>query len=130
MRSIKFKKNTLFFFGVLFCLFLVFYFSWTPSGKLNEDIPLPLALISWYNTYYNLRTAVPFVLIAYLLAYFLSAWKIILSCFFVVALAEIGQMFIPNRSADYIDVLYGCFGALLGISLRRIILITVRSCKR
>jgi hypothetical protein len=54
---------------LLLSLFIgaVFYFSWLPSPDLRTESFLPLWLSEWSNYYYNLRTAIPFVAIGFLL---------------------------------------------------------------
>jgi hypothetical protein len=54
---------------LLLSLFIgaVFYFSWLPSPDLRTESFLPLWLSEWSNYYYNLRTAIPFVAIGFLI---------------------------------------------------------------
>lgn len=53
--------NRLTIFLVLSCIGLIFYLSWLPSGKLGKETMLPNWLLAWSNTYFNLRTALPFI---------------------------------------------------------------------
>jgi hypothetical protein len=52
---------------LFFLILSVFYFSWLPSPDLGKESYLPLWLSVWGNYYYNLRTAVPFVGIGFLM---------------------------------------------------------------
>lgn len=126
----KKAKWHLYVFVFLFVLitFSIFYFSWISDNKLSSESYLPLWLRDWSNTYFNLRTAVPFVAFGFLLqALFplISSSKKKLNTFAawllhtaialaVVCLAECGQFFILNRHPDFMDVLYGVLGSQLG----------------
>jgi hypothetical protein len=52
---------------VLACISTVFYFSWLPNSDLGTETYLPSWLRDWSNYYYNLRLAVAFVPIGFLL---------------------------------------------------------------
>jgi hypothetical protein len=52
---------------VLVCISAFFYFSWLPSPDLETETYMPSWLWDWSNYYYNLRTAVPFVALGFLL---------------------------------------------------------------
>jgi hypothetical protein len=46
---------------------VIFYFSWIPDSNLKSESYLPLWILNWSNYYFNLRTAVPFVVFGFLL---------------------------------------------------------------
>lgn len=106
----------------------IFYFSWIPDSQLTSESYLPLWLRNLSNSYFNLRTAVPFVAFGFLL----EAWRSIKNgsknrvnkfnfwfknlgiAIFVVCLAEGGQFFVLNRHPDVMDVLFGVLGSQIG----------------
>jgi len=114
------------FFLVVACILAVFYFSWLPNPDLGTETYLPSWLLVWSNIYYNLRTAVPFVAIGFLLEaatndkkrsgssrlrLFVENTAISAA---VVCIAEGGQYFIANRSPDLTDVFFGILGSGIG----------------
>ena len=116
---------------VLFLLVLVigavFYYSWLTDPSLESETYLPEWLISKSNEYYNLRTALPFVAVGFLLETYtqfmspngLNNKK---STFIqnlgiatiIVFLAEGGQFFLQTRNPDLMDVYFGIIGSLVG----------------
>lgn len=117
---------------VLLLLFVVviavFYYSWLSDPSLRSERYLPKWLLNWSNSYYNVRTAVPFVAFGFLLqAYSKSKRRFKvdvnenlifiqnLGVAGVVAfLAEGGQFLLKNRSPDIMDIYFGIIGSLLG----------------
>lgn len=104
----------------------ILYFSCIPNSNLTSESYLPLWLRDWSNSYFNLRTAVPFVTFGFLLEGWLSL-KIKLKkskfiCWFknlcittaIVCIAEGGQFFIMNRHPDTMDILFGVLGSQIG----------------
>jgi glycopeptide antibiotics resistance protein len=92
---------------------------------------LPLWLLNWSNTYFNLRTAIPFIALSFLLeaGYFMSVssitkqtktpfwmWNLSLGIV-LVCMAELGQFFRSHRHPDFTDVMFGVLGSFLGILL-------------
>jgi glycopeptide antibiotics resistance protein len=70
--------------------------------------------------YVQLRTAVPFLVIGYILqflckpnAYF--TLKGFVFSFLVVLIAEGGQFLLPYRHPDVMDIVFGVLGTLLGM---------------
>jgi glycopeptide antibiotics resistance protein len=106
----------------------ILYFSWIPDPSLTSETYLPLWLLNWSNSYFNLRTAVPFVGFGFLLEALLSEKnkskksKNKFSSWFkngciataVICLAAVGQFFILNRHPDIMDVLFGVLGSQVG----------------
>jgi glycopeptide antibiotics resistance protein len=113
---------------VLACISTVFYFSWLPNSDLGTETYLPSWLRDWSNYYYNLRTAVAFVAIGFLLemasriknptaSLKKNPWLFIQNISIsaaVVCIAEGGQFFIQNRSPDGMDVFFGILGSGIG----------------
>jgi len=106
----------------------VFYFSWLPDPSFKNETYLPKWLLDWSNNYYNLRTAVPFVGLGFLLEaysqqkrsnkitynkYFDFVKNIIIAAV-IVCIAEAGQFFIQKRNQDLADVFYGIIGSSIG----------------
>lgn len=101
----------------------ILYLSWFPDPEIGTVFPFPLWLGRWINIHVNLRTAIPFLFLGfleeYLLIYFKKSqiwriWALIFSII-VVAIAEIGQLWIPKRHFDYEDIGYGVLGTLAGL---------------
>ena len=46
---------------------IVFYYSWQSDPSLESNTYLPRWLLNWSNEYYNLRTAIPFLAVGFLL---------------------------------------------------------------
>lgn len=117
---------------VLFLLVLVigavFYFSWLPDHSFGNETYLPKWLLNWSNYYYNLRTAVPFVAVGFLLEAYtqhltLNTIKDTKNSNFMqnigvatilVCIAEGGQFLIQKRNPDLLDVFFGILGSFIG----------------
>ncbi|WP_426092467.1 hypothetical protein [Flavobacterium sp. DSR3-2] len=111
---------------VVACIIAVFYFSWLPNPNLGTEIYLPSWLLEWSNYYYNLRTAVPFVAIGFLLEASSRIKKtkeevrstlrlFIQNTAFsavIICIAEGGQLVLQNRTSDFRDVFFGVMGSL------------------
>jgi glycopeptide antibiotics resistance protein len=120
------KKRVLF--GVIFVIVVVFYYSWLPDSSFQNETYLPNWLLKWSNYYYNLRTAIPFVAIGFLLEMHTQRISLIeiiqnKNLYFlqnigfatvVVCIAEGGQFLIQKRNPDLMDVFYGILGSLIG----------------
>jgi glycopeptide antibiotics resistance protein len=113
---------------LLFVVGAVFYFSWLPDPSFKNETYLPKWLLNWSNHHYNLRTAIPFVALGFLLEVytqhknsrkmnhyknlnFLQNLGIVAT---IVCVAEGGQFLIQKRSQDLMDVFYGILGSLIG----------------
>ncbi len=122
--------KTVVFTFILIVVLAILYYSWIPSPSLASENYLPLWLRKWSNIYFNLRTAVPFVGLGFLL----EVWTLIapkkrsrkkinprivniLIAVTTVSVAETGQFFIPSRHPDNMDLLFGIMGSVLGIFL-------------
>lgn len=114
---------------LLFLLIVVvFYFSWLPDPSFINENYLPKWIINWSNQNYNLRTAVPFLAVGFLLeaygddknsneAYNCKKINIIQNIVIsaiIVCIAEGGQFLIQKRSPDFTDVFYGITGSIIG----------------
>jgi glycopeptide antibiotics resistance protein len=98
----------------------VFYFSWLPNPSFVNQYYLPRWLVYWADVYVQLRTAIPFLPIGFLCQYLFKpasffTFNGFVLALIVVALAEIGQFFLPYRFPDWMDVFYGLAGALVGM---------------
>jgi glycopeptide antibiotics resistance protein len=117
---------------ILLLLFLVigvvFYFSWLPDPSFKNQTYLPQWLLNWSNQYYNLRTAIPFIAVGFLLEAYtqrkgssiayqnknLNFIQNIGISTVIVCIAEGVQVLIERRSQDLMDVFYGVLGSLIG----------------
>jgi glycopeptide antibiotics resistance protein len=111
----------------LLLVFEIFYLSWLPNGHLGAETYLPSWLLAWSNDHFNVRTAVPFFALSFLLEVWHSInptigiikkipfWIINLTlATALVCTVELGQFFIARRHLDGIDVFFGCMGSVLG----------------
>jgi glycopeptide antibiotics resistance protein len=126
-KKATWELNVIVFLFVLITFF-IFYFSWISDNELSFECYLPLWLWDWCNTYFNLRTGVPFVAFGFLFkALFpvisrskkkgdtLGSWLLYSAiALAVVCLAEGGQFFILNRHPDVMDVVFGVLGSQVG----------------
>lgn len=110
----------------------IFYLSWIPDSHFTSESYLPLWLRDWCNSFFNLRTAIPFIPFGFFLEAVLQSKdgiKTNFKCWFanlflstlVVSLAEGGQFFILNRHPDVMDVFYGILGSQLGFFIHYIL---------
>jgi glycopeptide antibiotics resistance protein len=113
---------------LLLVIGVIFYFSWLPDPGLRSESYLPKWLLNWSNHYYNLRTAVPFLAVGFLLeAYIqqknsneinqsknLNFIQNIGIAAIIVCIAEGGQFIVQRRNPDIMDVFYGIIGSLAG----------------
>ncbi len=118
------KKIVLF----IFVIVAVFYFSWLPDPSFKNETYLPKWLLNWSDNYYNLRTAIPFLAVGFLLEAFTQNkdsneidysknWNFIQNIgisTIIVCIAEGGQFLIQKRNPDLMDVFYGILGSLIG----------------
>ncbi len=114
----------------LFLVAEIFYLSWLPNGQLGAETYLPSWLLAWSNHYFNLRTALPFFALSFLLElwYSISApaaakikmpfWVFnITTAAILVCLVEGGQFFIAHRHPDKMDVFFGVLGSTFGCAI-------------
>lgn len=110
------KLFLFFVFGSL--IFSVFYYSWLPQPSFKSEKYLPNWLVSWTNEYGVIRTGVPFIFLGFIASLSrsraFSVLKIFLTLTGVLLLAEFGQLFLPNRSFDILDIIAGMVAIILG----------------
>jgi glycopeptide antibiotics resistance protein len=135
------KKGILFI--LLFVIAAVFYYSWLPDPSFNNETYLPRWLLNWSNRYYNLRTAIPFVAVGFLLEDYteqinsiekyhnkkLNFIQNFAIATIIVCIAEGGQFLIKKRNPDLMDVFFGILGSFIGV-LGYYLINTVFSFKR
>lgn len=107
----------------------VFFFSWLPEPRISEQVHLPGHLGAWVDAKenWNLRTAVPFVLMGGLMGLWLQirevparTWWISWGGMVLIALiAEWGQLYLERRHCDAADVGWAAAGAAGGLVLMR-----------
>ena len=106
-------------FGIL----LVFYFSWVPNPDIGLLPIFPAWLGRWINVNGNLRTAVPFVVLGgtgdiLFVRHSPRLRKrvlVLLLLLSVVLIAELGQLYLPERTFDWLDVAWAMAGAISGM---------------
>lgn len=96
--------------------------SWAPDSRMTELRWLPEWIARLADRDPNIRTAVPFVPLAFLLMRGFARcglkWPVagtLLVCGACLGLSELGQVFLPSRTADVADLLWGGVGILLGV---------------
>jgi glycopeptide antibiotics resistance protein len=122
------RRRKLIVFAFLCCVTGIFYYSWLPDARLANETYLPYWIRNWSNTYFNLRTAIPFLPLGFLL----EAYATIPTRFFsvksdspfrirttliaivVIGLAEGGQFFVLNRHPDSSDIAFALMGSTCG----------------
>ncbi len=96
--------------------------SWAPDSRMTELRWLPEWIARLADRDPNIRTAVPFIPLAFLLVrgFVRRGWKwpvmgAVLVCGVCLGLSELGQVFLQSRTADVADLLWGGAGILLGV---------------
>ncbi|TGE04304.1 VanZ family protein [Hymenobacter fodinae] len=110
---------------------LVLYLSWLPLPKLSSLWFMPGWLGQWADADRNdkIRTGIPFVFLGLLVGAWLIAeehpwpwWGMAFtSLVAVVVIAELGQLFLPQRFFDWGDIGWGVVGAAAGLGLAAIV---------
>ena len=108
--------------SLLFCVICVFYFSWLPNPSFVNQSYLPRWLVYWADVYVQLRTAVPFVAIGFILQFLYKpngffTFNGFLFSLLVILVAEGGQFLLPDRYPDMMDILFGVLGTISGMYL-------------
>ena len=108
--------------GVLIALILAV--SRAPESQMTQLSWLPGWLANLADRDPNIRTAVPFVPLTFLLSLGLRKCRVkrallwsVTVCGLCLVLSELGQRFIPHRTADVKDLLWGGGGIALGTAL-------------
>ena len=117
MKIVKASIATLF-------ILIIFILSWLKNANFENISFIPNWLNNWSNIHGQLRTAIPFIPLGFLLNTYKKKWIVsllgLLICFLVVCIAEIGQLLIPTRVFDIVDIFFGIIGSLFGMVLQNI----------
>lgn len=111
------------------CISLVFYLSWIPNPAMTGIQWLPRWLGVWADEFPRFRTAVPFLGLGGLCGMILIStgrrkrdWLIAwVGLTGLTMVCELGQLLIPRRVFDPIDVFWGSSGAAMGLALTMIV---------
>jgi glycopeptide antibiotics resistance protein len=105
---------------------LIMAASWAPESQMTKLSWIPGWIANLADREPNIRTAIPFIPLAFLLFRGLSARRVkrpligaLMTCTLLLFLAELGQNFLPHRTADVKDLMWGGVGIGLGIGLAR-----------
>lgn len=120
---------------LVLCSISVFYFSWLPDPSFVNQTYLPRRIVQWADVYVRFRTAIPFLVIGYLCQYLLRptsffTWTGFWISMILVCAAEFGQFFLPNRHPDWMDIVWGVWGAILGMFVFYLFVTFFHSIKR
>jgi len=101
---------------------IIFYFSWVPDPNIGNLVVLHDRWFSdWINEYGNLRTAVPFFVFALFFEFLYpfnslkSRIILILVSLIIISIAETGQLLLPKRHFDLMDIVFALSGTALGL---------------
>ena len=110
----------LFLSGIL--VVLVAAASWAPDSRMSELRWLPGWIARLADRDPNIRTAVPFIPLAFLLMRGFTScglkWPVVgslLVCGICLGLTELGQVILPAWTADVADLMWGGAGILFGV---------------
>ncbi len=97
----------------------IFYFSWIPDPVFKNIDFLPDELGFWADKYINIRTSIPFFFLGFLARIIIvKSFFFYFNIFIVITLiCEIGQLFMPQRHFDTLDIFWGVFGGIIGLIL-------------
>ena len=100
---------------------LILVASWSPDSKMTALRWVPGQLAIWADRDPNIRTAVPFVPLAFVLVYSFAKCNLkrpavwaVGGCGVLLGLSEFGQTYLPHRTADVKDLIWGLAGIALG----------------
>ncbi len=103
---------------------LILVASWSPDSRMAAQPWLPGWAAEWADRDPNIRTAIPFIPLAFLLtlgfAWQGCKWPVlgtVLVCGLCLGLAEVGQVYLPARTADAADLIWGAAGISAGLVL-------------
>ena len=118
-------KSKIIYLIIVFGVLLVFYLSWVPNPRIAQVIHLPEWLKEWVDAPRNdtIRTGVPFFVLGFMLGLFLKhkntnfkAWLLSMAILTLIAvIAELGQLFLPLRNCDLLDVTWAFLGSVVGL---------------
>ena len=118
-------RSSIYYSLLVFGIILVLYFSWLASPTLGLSGVLPKWIADWADDIENItiRTAVPFVFLSVLIGIQLLLKKASLHWWFVgyiallflLFLAELGQLFLPQRFFDWEDIAWGVVASTIGL---------------
>lgn len=111
-------RYLLWFIFLLLC-FTIFYYSWLPHPSFKNERYLPNWLVKWTDEYGTLRTGVPFLFLGantvLLKIKRLTNSIIFIGLLMLLLIAEVGQLFLPNRQFDIWDIVVGGMSIWIGI---------------
>ena len=112
--------------GAFLLVMAIFAASWADDSKMSSLGWIPEDVAEWADRTPNFRTALPFSLLPFCLCQAMGWLGIrmkhaIVASYSVSGLvliaAEMGQIFIPSRTADWCDVGWGMAGVTVGTAL-------------
>ena len=102
---------------------LILAASWASDSRMTQLGWVPRWVAELADRDPNIRTAIPFIPLAFLLVHGFACRGIkrplmlsLVLCLVCVGVAELGQAFLPGRTGDVRDVLWGGAGGVTGIA--------------
>lgn len=112
-----------------FVMLLIVLASWASDSEMSKLAWMPGWIAKLADSEPNIRTAVPFMPLAGLLCMALFSIQIqrplritLTICGFILCVTEFGQAFLPQRTVDWKDLLWGTVGVLLGTAGAKILI--------
>lgn len=103
-------------------LLLVVYLSWRQSPQMADAYWMPSFLGLWADEFVRARTAVPFVFLGFLNGItqclrnesIVAFGKSVLAYTAFAVLVELGQLLLPTRHCDPLDMVWALVGVMVG----------------
>ena len=124
LKSLCKLRAVMFFALAAILILLILAASWAADSRMTQLRWLPGWAGALADRDPNLRTAIPFIPLAFLLAHGFGwcrakwpvAWSIMI-CGFCLGASELGQNFLASRTADATDLMWGGIGISIGAGL-------------
>ena len=120
-KSLCKRRAVMFFALAAILILLILAASWAPDSRMTQLRWLPGWVGALADRDANLRTAVPFIPLAFLMAHGFgwcrAKWpmaRAMIVCGLCLGASELGQNFIVSRTADATDLMWGGIGILIG----------------
>ena len=124
LKSLSKRRAVMFFALAAILILLILAASWAPDSRMTQLRWVPGWAGALADRDPNLRTAIPFIPLAFLLAHGFGARGVrgslaisIMICGLCLGASELGQNFIASRTADATDLMWGGIGIFIGTGI-------------